>query len=196
MTIRVNAVLSGLAAGAVILGGCASKEEPARNAVNTVETNLSQVRDDAAKFAPDALESAQTKVDALKRDLDQHHYTQVLARAQAVNTEVLGLHDVVVSAQTQQAAAAREWDAQKEEVPKMLAAIQIRVDHLKGSKLPKEVKKESFEAAKASLESMKSLWAEATQAFDAGKASEATDKARQVQMKGKEVYEQLGMTPA
>ena len=54
---------------------------------------------------------------------------------------------------------------------------------------------ESFEAAKATLESMKSLWAEASAAFDAGNAIVAADKARQVQAKGEKVIDQLGMSP-
>ncbi len=77
----------------------------------------------------------------------------------------------------------------------MVADIQNRVNNLTGSRLPKEVNKDSFEAAKATLASMKSTWAEATAAFDAGRATEATDKARIVQAQAKEVSEQLGMNP-
>jgi len=57
------------------------------------------------------------------------------------------------------------------------------------------VDKESFEAAKAALQSMKSLWAEASAAFEAGNAILAADKARMVQAKGEEVIDQLGMSP-
>ena len=56
--------------------------------------------------------------------------------------------------------------------------------------------KETFEAAKAALESMKSMWAEASAAFNAGNALAAADKARLVQTKGEEVADQLGMSPA
>ena len=70
----------------------------------------------------------------------------------------------------------------------------MRVDSLASSpKLPKEVDKHEFEAAKASLETMKTTWAEATAAFSAGNATEAADKAREVQDKVAEVKGQLGM---
>jgi hypothetical protein len=58
------------------------------------------------------------------------------------------------------------------------------------------VSKEAFEAAKVALESIKSLWAEASAAFEAGDAIVAADKARLVQSKGEEVADQLGMSPA
>jgi hypothetical protein len=58
------------------------------------------------------------------------------------------------------------------------------------------VNKETFEAAKATLQSMKTMWAEASAAFNAGNAVAAADKGRLVQSKGEEVAGQLGMSPA
>ena len=62
-------------------------------------------------------------------------------------------------------------------------------------KLPKEVDKHEFEAAQASLETMKATWTEATAAFSSGNATEAADKARSVQDKVDEVKDQLAMNP-
>jgi hypothetical protein len=58
------------------------------------------------------------------------------------------------------------------------------------------VNKESFEAVKVALETMKTTWAEATAAFSAGDALAATDKARLVQTKARELETQLAMVPA
>ena len=193
---RSNGVVMGLCVLAVMLSGCASKEDPAKQAIATIETNLAQVKDDAAKYAPDALHAAEAKIEKMKSQLADHKYTEVLAQAQPVNAEVVALHDAIVSKQTQEAAISREWDELKEEIPKTIAAIETRVNGLKGTKLPKEVKKESFEAAKGSLESMKSMWAEATAAFDAGRITEATDKARAVQTTGKDLQEKLAIAPS
>jgi hypothetical protein len=78
----------------------------------------------------------------------------------------------------------------------MVQAIESRVDTLSGSKkLPSDVNKEVFEAAKAALASMKSQWAEASAAFTAGHPTEAADKARLVQAKAEEVAGQLGISP-
>ena len=113
------------------------------------------------------------------------------------NKEVATLREVLVGRQTQIIAATREWETLNVEVPKAVEEIQVRVDSLSSSpKLPKEVDKHEFEAAKASLETMKTDWAAATAAFSEGNATEAADKARGVQNKVDEVKGQLGMNPA
>ena len=76
----------------------------------------------------------------------------MLGGATQLTKEAATLKEVVVSKQTQAAAATHEWEALSEEVPKMVKAIESRVDTLSGSrKLPKDVNKEAFEAAKAAL---------------------------------------------
>jgi hypothetical protein len=57
------------------------------------------------------------------------------------------------------------------------------------------VKKETLEAAKTELESMKTTWAAATVAASAGQANDAADKGRTVKAKGEELMKQLGATP-
>ena len=96
------------------------------------------------------------------------------------------LNDAIVAKQTQLAAATHEWEDLSEEVPKMVQAIEDQVGNLSGSKR---------DAAKIELDSMKSLWAEASAAFDAGGSHRAADKGRLVQAKAKEVSAQLGMSP-
>jgi hypothetical protein len=119
----------------------------------------------------------------------------VLGESTQLTKEAATLKELVVSKQTQDVAATHEWETLSEEVPKMVQAIENRVDTLSGSrKLPKEVNKETFEAAKATLETMKSLWAEASAAFNAGNAVAAADKARQVQAQGEKVIDDLDIT--
>jgi hypothetical protein len=192
---RLPTALSGLVVSALLFTGCASNEEPARQALAAAEASLAEVRVDAAKYAPEELQSAEARLAKAKQDLANKEYKDVLGDATQLTKETATLKDVVVSKQTQDAAATREWEALSEEVPKMVKAIQFRVDSLSGSKLPQDVNKESFEAAKVTLAAMKSLWAEASAAFDAGNATVAADKARQVQAKGEQVIDQLGMSP-
>jgi hypothetical protein len=82
------------------------------------------------------------------------------------------------------------------EVPKAVEAIQVRVDSLKGTKLPKEITKENYEAAKTDLETVKATWTEATAAATAGDTVTATDKGRTVAAKVEELKNELGMSPA
>ncbi|HEU5135405.1 MAG TPA: hypothetical protein VFU13_09715 [Steroidobacteraceae bacterium] len=192
----VSKALVALAATTILITGCASQEEPAAQAVIAVEASLAEVRVDAAKFAPEELKAAETRLAGLKTRLADEEYKDVLSGSSQLTQEVATLKEVVVSRQTQNAAATHEWESLSAEVPKMVEAIESRVDTLSGSrKLPAEVNKEAFEAAKAALQSMKTAWAEASAAFDAGNATEAADKGRLVQAKAEEVAGQLGISP-
>jgi len=193
---RISTALIGVAASAVLFTGCASKEEPARQALTAAETSLAEIRVDAAKYAPEDLQSAEERLAKAKQDLANKEYKDVLGGATQLTKEAATLKEVVVSKQTQAVAATHEWESLSEEVPKMVQAIESRVDTLSESrKLPKDVNKETFEAAKAALATMKSLWAEASAAFDAGHAVEAADKGRLAQTTGEKVIDQLGMSP-
>lgn len=193
---RISNALFGLAAGALLITGCSSQKDPATNAVTQAEAALAEVRVDGAQYAPAELKTTEDTLAKLKADFAKEDYKDVVARVPQFNQEIATLREIVVGKQTQIVAATREWEALNEEVPKVVEAIQIRVDALSGTKLPKEVNKAAFESAKAGLETMKSTWAEATAAFDAGNALEATDKARLVQAKGEEVKTQLAMNAA
>jgi membrane-associated HD superfamily phosphohydrolase len=190
-----TSILAAIIAGAALVSGCANNEEPARAALASAEASLAEVRVDAAKYAPEQLRQVETRLARVKDDLAKEEYTDALGGATQVTKETATLKEVVTAKQTQAVAATHEWEALSEEVPKMVQAIENRVDSLSGAKLPKDLDKESFESAKATLESMKSLWAEASAAFEAGNAILAADKARMVQAKGEEVIDQLGMSP-
>ena len=122
----------------------------------SAEASLAEVRVDAAKFAPEELQIAEARLAKARENLAKEEYKDVLGDATQLTKETATLKEVVVSKQTQAVAATHEWEALSEEVPKMVKAIEFRVDTLSGAKLPPEVNKETFEAAKVALESMKS----------------------------------------
>jgi hypothetical protein len=114
------------------------------------------VRDDATIYAPDELKSAEEKLATAKDNITWEKYQAVLDQAPELNASVIAVKEAVVSKQTQAAAAAREWTDLSEQVPKIVEALQSRVDELsKARKLPPEVKKETLETAKTELEGMK-----------------------------------------
>jgi hypothetical protein len=193
---RLSNSLVAIAATTILFTGCANNEEPARQALASAEASLAEVRVDAAKFAPEELQVAEARLAKARGNLAKEEYKDVLGEATQLTKETATLKEVVVSKQTQAAAATHEWESLSEQVPRMVKAIEFRVGALSGTKLPPEVSKEAFEAAKVALESIKSLWAEASAAFEAGDAIVAADKARLVQSKGEEVADQLGMSPA
>jgi hypothetical protein len=184
-------------AAAILLAACGNQEGPARNAVTVVETSVAEVREDAAKVAPEELRAVDAKLTALKEGVEKKHYKSVLSGASELTKEVAFLKETVISKKTQNAAATNEWEDLSEQVPQLISAIQNRVDSLSGSrKLPAEVNKDTFEAAKTAFESMRASWAEANAAFNAGKATEAADKGRMVKAKGEELQQQLAMPMA
>jgi hypothetical protein len=193
---KVTNVLMALTASAMLMTGCTSQKDPAENAVTQAEAAMTDLRVDAAKFAPEELKTTETTLAKMKDDLAKQDYKHVVAGVPQFNKEIATLKEVLVGRQTQIIAATREWETLNAEVPKAVEEIQVRVDSLASSpKLPKEVDKHEFETAKASLETMKNDWAAATAAFSEGNATEAADKARSVQGKVEETKEQLAMNP-
>jgi hypothetical protein len=189
-------VLMALGASAMLMTGCMSQKDPAANAVTQAEAAVADLRVDGAKFAPDELKTTETTLAKMKANLGEEDYKDVIADVPQFNKQVATLKETLVGRQTQMIAATREWESLNAEVPKAVEEIQVRVDSLASSpKLPKEVDKHEFEAAKANLETMKSDWAAATAAFSEGNATEAADKARSVQGKVDEVKGQLAMNP-
>jgi hypothetical protein len=194
---KLSNALMALTVSAMLMTGCTSQKDPAANAVTQAEAAVADLRVDAAKFAPEELKSTEATLAKMKADFAKEDYKDVIAGVPQFNKEVATLKETLVGRQTQIIAATREWETLNVEVPKAVQEIQVRVDSLASSpKLPKEVDKHEFEAAKASLETMKSTWTEATAAFSSGNATEAADKAREVQGKVDEVKDQLAMNPS
>ena len=184
---------------AVLLVGCMSEKAPAEQAMASAESALVQIRDMAQKYAPDQLQAVDAQMNTLKDALAKGDYKAVLAGAPALNTAISGLKDAA-SAKQQEAEEALSkakdaWGPISTEVPKMVDAIQSRVDILsKSHHLPKGVTKDSLAAAKSSLDSMKSAWSDASTAATGGDYATAMTKAQAVKDQASQVMKSLGMT--
>ena len=193
---RISQAFFPLVAGALLLTACGSNKTPAENAVTQADAALSPMRDDASKFAPDELKAADATLTKMKDSLAKEDYKAVVADVPQFNTQVKTLQESVVQKQTLAAAAQNEWDTLNRDVPKAVEAVQTRVDSLKGTKLPKEISKENYEAAKTDLEALKATWTEATTAAAAGDPATAADKGRTAAAKVEEIKTELAMNPA
>ncbi len=188
----------GLVLAAFLLAACASQKGPAEKAVTDIEASLAPIRDDAAKYASTELQQVEDGLASLKDNLSKQDYKAVVAAAPAVSAQLSALQQTVntkrAEAQAAMAAASDQWKTLSAEVPDMVSAIQSRVDILdKSKRLPKNVSRDAFQAAKDGLDFMKSTWAEATAAFGAGDPVNAVSKAQAVKDRGTEVLAQLGM---
>jgi len=197
---RFSNVILALAAATLLVTGCAKQKAPATKALQAVETSLAEIKDDAAKYAPDGLKGVETQVANLKESLDKKEYDNVLAGTPQLSKAVDSLKDAVAAGKAQASAALdaakSEWASLSTDVPKMVDAIQARVDELSKNKMHIKVSKDELASAKSGLEWMKSEWAEATAASTSGKEIEAADKAKAVKAKGEEVQKTLGMKQA
>ncbi|HKZ73271.1 MAG TPA: hypothetical protein VJ011_04355 [Steroidobacteraceae bacterium] len=177
---------------------CTSQKEPAARAIEGLETGLVNVRRDAAEYAPDALQAFETQLAAVKEDFAKGEYEAVLAAVPRLTAAVDALKGQIAAGKLQaEAATARAteaWNGYSNELPKMLQAIQGRVDSLgKLRRLPKELDAATFESAKAGLEATKAAWAEATGAAASGNVVDAAARAQAAKDQGSAVMQQLGM---
>jgi hypothetical protein len=184
---------------AMLAMGCTSQKVPAEQAVAKIDSALGTVHDAAVKYAPDGLLAVESQVASLKNSLSKGDYKQVLADAPAVTTAVANLQQAAIAKQeeadTKLAQTKQQWRTVSADVPKMVAAIQSRIDTLsKSRRLPKGVSKASFESAKAGLASLNSTWTEATGAVAHEDYAGAVAKGQAAKDKATEIMHELDMT--
>jgi chromosome segregation ATPase len=183
---------------ALLVAGCSGQKEPATQAVNAVETSINAMREDASKYASEQYAQLQASLASLKDSLSKGDYKTVLANAPALSSQISTLQQTVdqkkTEAQAAMAAATTQWQALSADVPKMVDAIQSRVDILSQSKkLPKNVTQAQFDSAKEGLFKLKETWGQASSLFSAGDPVAAAAKAQTAKDSGMEILKALGM---
>ena len=190
-------VLATLAA--VLVAACQNQRAPAEQAVAAAESSLTNIRDAAAHYAPDQLQAVDAQLNSVKDSLSKGDYKGVLAAMPSLNTAINNLRDTATAKQ-QEATAANDkakdaWGPMSTDVPKMVDALQSRVDILsKSHHLPKGVTKDSLTAAKTAVDSMKSAWSDASNAATSGDYASAVSKGQAVRDQASQVMHSLGMT--
>ena len=183
---------------AVLVVGCANQKAPAEQAVAGAETALAAVRDDAQKYVPDQLQAVDSQLAALKDSLTKGDYKSVLTGAPTLNSAISSLKDAAEAKKADTEAAlvkAKDaWGPLSAEVPKMVDAIQSRITALsKSHHLPRGVTKGSLASAKSGVDSLKSMWSDASNASASGDFTTAVSKAQAVKDKAAEIMKSLGM---
>ena len=183
---------------AMLIAGCANQKAPAEQALAAAESSLTQIRDMAMRYAPDQLQAVDAQLSSLKDSDAKGDYKAVLAGIPNLNTAISSLKDTATQKQADAQAAADKakdaWGPLSSDVPKMVDAIQSRVDILsKSHHLPHGVTKDSLDAAKSGLDSMKSAWAQASQAATSGDFTTAVSKGQAVKDQATQVMQSLGM---
>jgi hypothetical protein len=157
-------------------------------AIKAAEAAVAGVKAEAAKWVPDQAQALDTSLASVKDKFAKGDYKAVLAEAPALAGRA---KDVAAAAAAKQAAITKSWEEMSAGLPKMVEAVKSRVDILsKSKKLPANVTREKFEAAKAGLAKATKGWDDATAAFKGGNIADAVAKADAVK---KKAVEALGM---
>src|ERR1700685_1356870 len=82
---------------AVLSVACANQMEPAKNALDNINSTLNSVSADAQKYVPDQFAQAQSKAAALTASFEKKDYAAVVAGAPAVLTPVKALVDAAAA---------------------------------------------------------------------------------------------------
>jgi hypothetical protein len=184
---------------AVLIVGCAGQKAPAEAAIANAESAIAPIRDAARTYVPDQMQAVDAQLNSLKDSLAKGDYAAVVAGAPALNTAISSLKDAAAAKQADAEAAIAKakdaWAGMSTDVPRMVDAIQSRVDVLsKSHHLPKGVTKDSLASAKSGLDTMKTGWSDASSAATSGDFTTAMSKAQAVKDQATQIMQSLGMT--
>jgi len=178
-------------AAAVLLGGCGSEKGPAEQAIKAAEEAFGTAKAEAVKFVPDQVKSLEDAIASVKDKFGKGDYKAVLAEAGAVPGKV---KELTAAAAAKKEELAKSWGSLSEGLPKVVEAIQGRVDEMaKVKKLPANLSAEKLEQAKSGLAALQQDWTQAQEAFKGENLLDAVAKAGGVKAKAKELLEVLGM---
>ena len=183
---------------ALVIGACSSQKEPADQAIKGAETALAAVRDVAQKYVPDQLKAVDSQMAAAKDSFAKGDYAGVLASAPKMTSAIGDLKNAAAvkkaEAEAALAKAKDEWAAASADLPKMVEAIQSRVNTLSKSRsLPAGVTKDGLASAKSGLDGLKSTLSDATNAATSGDFTAAMAKAEELKAKAAEIMKSIRM---
>jgi hypothetical protein len=178
---RITGFLT-LCSVAILFVACVNQMEPAKNALDNINTTLNSVSADAQKYVPDQFAQAQSKVAELTASFGEKNYAAVVAGAPAVLAQVNGLAGAVAAKKDEIVKAlGNDWRSLSASVPQSLSAVQTRIDSLsKTKRVPKDI---DLGAAKSGLADATSAWDKAQEAFKSGNPADAVTAGKDAQGK-------------
>jgi hypothetical protein len=176
---------------AIGLAGCGSADKgPAETALKGAEEAINAAKAEASKYLPDQMKSLEASLAATREKLSKEDYKGVLADAPALTAKA---QEVASAAATKKAELTKAWQDMSAGMPKVVSAIQSRVDILSQSKkLPAGMSAETLAQAKTGLSEIMQQWTEASQASQ-DNLMDAVAKGTSVKVKAAEVLTLLKM---
>ena len=170
---------------------CGSDQGPAEQAIKAAEEAVNSTKAEAAKIVPDQVKSLESALAAVKEKFAKKDYKAVITEAPSLSGKA---KEVLEAAKAKKEELTKSWTDLSAGLPKMVEAIQSRVDILsKSKKLPANLTAEKFAEAKSGLAAAKEEWAKALESFKAGNVTDAVSVANSVKEKAAKTMETLGM---
>ena len=162
---------------------------------NTMQMNeeaVNAAKTEAAKIIPDQVKSLEGALAAVKDKFAKGEYKAVVAEANALAGKA---KEVLAAAKAKKDELTKKWTELGQELPKMVEALQSRVDILsKAKKLPANLTADKLADVKSFLASAKGEWAKAQESFKAGNFADSVGLAASLKEKAAKAMESLGMT--
>ena len=175
-----------------LVAACASEKAPAEQALKTAEAAIGEIRGEAAKWVPDQARALEASLASAEGQVRQGRVQGRPRRGAGARGPGQGSR--APPRPPRRRSSTKTWEELSVGLPKMMDAVKSRVDILsKSKKLPANVSKEKFEAAKAGLAEATKGWEDATAAYKGGNVADAVAKADPVKRKTVEALEALGM---
>lgn len=179
-------------AGCLMLAACADPKARSEEAIKIAENALNPVKAEAVKYIPEQIKALEDKIAAAKAAVAKGDFPAASLYATEVVSKV---KEIPATAQAKKEELTRKWAEISASVPmtvEQLAAKIVELSKLK--KLPAGMDKEKLETARADVNEVGKLWAEAEAAAKEGKLSEAVAKSGAVKEKAAAAMALLGLS--
>ena len=182
-----------LAVAGLLLSACANQMEPAKQAIDNIDSTVNAAAADAGRYVPEQLADVRAKLGELKATYEKKDYKAVIAGAPAVLTAAQGLASAAAAKKDEAMKAATEqWTTLSASVPKLVETVKSRVDVLSKSRKPPAGV--DLATAKTELAAATDAWTRAQTASTSGNAEEAANQAKMAQEKATAAATALKLT--
>lgn len=177
---------------AVLLAACGGADKtPAEAALKGAEEAVNAAKTEVSNYMPDQAKSLDTALAAAKEKFNKGDYKGTMTDAQALTSKAKELASAVAAKKQE---LAKTWEGLSRGLPKVVTAIESRVNTLSQSKkLPSGMTAETLAQAKAGLGEITQQWTAATSAASGGNLTDAVAKGNAVKVKAAEVLASLKM---
>jgi len=175
-----------------LIAACGSADKgPAETALKAAEAAINTAKTEVSKYMPDQAGALDAGLAAARDKFNKGDFKGALSDAQGVTAKA---NELVSAVAAKKAELSKAWQDISTGMPKVVEAIQSRVDILsQAKKLPAGMTAEKFAEAKAGLAEITKQWSEATAASTSGNLTDALAKATAVKKKAAEVLTALNM---